>query len=206
MLEGLERVLGRINSIQGRIKKISGMQQKFHRMMYGKQAVKKSALDTAVSGKPLAPAANRSAAGRAGKQALSRRTTYGEKAFDDYINTCSRRFNLPPALIKAVIKQESDFNPNAKSPKGATGLMQLMPGTARILGVTSSYDPAENIRGGSQYLKDMLTRYNGNLSHALAAYNAGPEAVDRAGGVPDYRETRDYVKKVLQYYSNFTRL
>lgn len=107
---------------------------------------------------------------------------------------------LDPQLVRAVIEVESDFDHTARSRKGAMGLMQLMPGTAAVLAVDDPYDPAQNVRGGTAYLRRLLDRYGGSLELGLAAYNAGPEAVDHHGGIPPYRETRDYVRRVLRLY------
>jgi soluble lytic murein transglycosylase-like protein len=117
--------------------------------------------------------------------------------FDHIVVAHAQRHSLRPELVRAVIQVESGYNPMATSPKGAMGLMQLMPATARELGVRNPYDPEENIRGGTAYLRQLLDRYDGNEELALAAYNAGSGAVDRYGQrVPPYRETRDYVRKV----------
>ena len=117
--------------------------------------------------------------------------------FEPLVLEHARRTNLRPDLVRAVIQVESGFNPRARSPKGAMGLMQLMPATARELGVRDAFDPDENIRGGTDYLRQLLDRYKGDEELALAAYNAGAGAVDKYGqAVPPYRETRDYVRKV----------
>jgi soluble lytic murein transglycosylase-like protein len=117
--------------------------------------------------------------------------------YDDLILEHARAQNLRPDLVRAVVQVESGYNARAVSSKGAMGLMQLMPGTARQLGVVAPFDPNENIRGGTTYLRQLIERFDGNEELALAAYNAGPMAVDRYGNqVPPYRETRDYVRKV----------
>ncbi|EKO60121.1 transglycosylase SLT domain protein [Leptospira kirschneri str. H2] len=115
----------------------------------------------------------------------------------------SEKNNLDPRLVQSVIKAESDFKTDAVSPKGAIGLMQLMPSTANLLGVEDPFDPAENVAGGTKFLSDLLNKYK-NLDHALAAYNAGSNAVDRYAGIPPYKETRNYVEKVKKFYSSKT--
>jgi soluble lytic murein transglycosylase-like protein len=115
--------------------------------------------------------------------------------FEELVQEHSQKHSLRPELVRAVIQVESGFDPQATSPKGAMGLMQLMPDTARSLGVVNAYDPEDNIRGGTAYLRQLLNKY-GSEQLALAAYNAGPGAVDRYDGVPPYRETKDYVRKV----------
>jgi soluble lytic murein transglycosylase-like protein len=110
-------------------------------------------------------------------------------------NAAAEKYRLPPSLVRSVMKAESGFQPRAVSPKGAIGLMQLMPGTAQKLGV-NPYDPAQNVDAGTRYLRELLEKYNGALRHALAAYNAGPEAVEKHGGVPPFAETLDYIRRV----------
>jgi len=122
--------------------------------------------------------------------------------FDGIIRRAAGRYGVRPALVKAVIAAESNFKPDAISRVGAQGLMQLMPDTARELGVDRPFGVVENIDGGVRYLRAMLDRY-GDVSRALAAYNAGPTAVDRYGGIPPYRETQAYVKRVLEYYRGY---
>lgn len=122
--------------------------------------------------------------------------------FSDLINQASQKYGVSAGLIQSIIKAESNFNPNAVSSAGAQGLMQLMPGTARGLGVTDSLDPAQNIEGGTKFLRRLLDHYDGNVRLAVAAYNAGPGAVDKYGGIPPYQETQTYVNRVLGYYQS----
>ena len=121
------------------------------------------------------------------------------KKIDQIIEKASKAYNVPQNIIRGIIRAESGFNERAVSKAGAMGLMQLMPGTAKELGVTNPFDVEQNIEGGVKYLRKMLDRFDGNLIHALAAYNAGPGAVTKHGGVPPYKETRNYVKRVLKY-------
>ena len=124
--------------------------------------------------------------------------------YDSEIRKASNRYGVDYALVKAVIKAESNFDPQAVSRAGAKGLMQLMPGTAKALGVNDSFHPEDNIDGGVRYLRYLLDLFNRDFKLALAAYNAGEETVFRYNGIPPYRETQTYVLRVLQYFKNYT--
>jgi soluble lytic murein transglycosylase-like protein len=125
--------------------------------------------------------------------------------FDDIINQMASLYNVPASLISAVINQESRFNPSAQSPKGAMGLMQLMPGTFReMLPGGDPWNPADNIRAGTKYLSQMLSMFGGNVQLALAAYNSGPGTVKKYGGIPPIKETQNYVQRVMSYFNIFS--
>jgi len=125
------------------------------------------------------------------------------RAFDKIIREAAYRHGVDEALVKAVIRVESDFHARAVSPKGALGLMQLMPATARLRRVQRVFEPRDNVDGGVEHLRYLITRYNGNLTLALAAYNAGEAAVDKYGGIPPYAETQGYVTRVLAYHKRY---
>jgi soluble lytic murein transglycosylase-like protein len=132
-------------------------------------------------------------------------TSGGPGPFKAEIDAAAQKYGLDPALLRGLIRQESNFNPNAGSPAGAQGLCQLMPGTAASLGVTNVHDPAQNIDGGARYLRQQLDAFGGDVTKALAAYNAGPGAVRRYGGVPPYAETQHYVRAVQAYADEYRR-
>jgi soluble lytic murein transglycosylase len=139
------------------------------------------------------------------KDNLAARSKFREpqsRIYDPLIGDAAKNEGIPPALVKAVIAAESAFDSDAVSHKGAQGLMQLMPDTAEEMGVDDPFEPAENLRGGASYLRLLIDRY-GDLGRALAAYNAGPSAVDRYNGIPPFQETQDYVDRVLTYYRRY---
>jgi hypothetical protein len=144
------------------------------------------------SGSASSPFARNRQNGQSGPAALN---------LDEVVSSASGRYRLDPDLVNSVIKAESGFNARAVSPKGAQGLMQLMPGTASQLGVPNAFDPQANVEGGTKYLRELLERYNFDLVKALAAYNAGPQRVEQFGGVPPYYETRAYVARVVRDFN-----
>jgi soluble lytic murein transglycosylase-like protein len=150
-----------------------------------------SQLATASAAATAPTAAAATAFPAAGASQLPAGTPFGSE-----ITAAAQRHGLDPALLAGLVKQESGFNPNAVSPAGAQGLTQLMPGTAAGLGVSDPLDPAQALEGGAKYLREQLDRFGGDVTRALAAYNAGPGAVQRYGGVPPYAETQNYVRSV----------
>jgi soluble lytic murein transglycosylase-like protein len=142
---------------------------------------------------------------RPGPQARSRPSARMKvETWREHIKAAASRYNLPEALLLAVMSVESNFDHRALSEKGAMGLMQLMPGTAKDMYVSDAWDPSQNIEGGARYLRILANQYDGDMVRTLAAYNAGPEAVRRAGGaVPNIPETREYVRKVVALYQSF---
>jgi soluble lytic murein transglycosylase-like protein len=153
---------------------------------------------TAAAATATTPTGTLASTASTGPSALPAGTPYGAE-----ITAAAQRNGLDPALLAGLIKQESGFNPNAGSSAGAQGLCQLMPGTARGLGVTDLHDPVQSIEGGAKYLAQQLKTFNGDVARALAAYNAGPGAVQRYGGVPPYAETQNYVRAVQANAAGF---
>jgi soluble lytic murein transglycosylase len=136
----------------------------------------------------------------------TRRAGYDETGWmANYVERYCKAHRMEPALVHAIIKAESDGYSNAISPKGAEGVMQLMPFTSRRLNVSDPFDPIENIEGGIRYIKELLAAFDGNVTHAVAAYNAGPGAVRKYGGVPPFKETRLYVDRVLNLYRRYSQ-
>jgi soluble lytic murein transglycosylase-like protein len=136
-----------------------------------------------------------------GEQNSTPRNGFTQTEIDDAINKAADRHNVDPNLVRALVKVESNFNPNAVSRKGAMGLMQLMPQTARQLRLTNPFNPEENVDAGVRHLRELLDNYGGDVRLSLAAYNAGTGAVARSSGIPHYAETRNYVKRITQLYS-----
>ncbi len=131
------------------------------------------------------------------------RPALSDGQFDGLIASSAAAWHVDKALVKAVVANESAFNPRATSPTGAQGLMQLEPATAAELGVTDAYDPGQNVNGGTRYIRGLLDRFGGNVPRAIAAYNAGPGAVEKYDGIPPYAETRAYVDNVLESYRRY---
>ena len=131
---------------------------------------------------------------------------YSTNKYDHFISDAAEQTGVDSRLLKAMIKAESDFNPRAVSRKGAMGLMQIMPENFKMLNLDNPFDPWQNIRAGARYFQKMYERFNGKLALSLAAYNAGPTAVDRYKRIPPYQETEEYVRRVLRYYRTFKQL
>lgn len=177
-MSGIDRVLQRINSIE----------QRFGKSQIVKNNEFSQLLDDAMN--------------NSGPTSVSSKTATPAE-ITKLIDVSAHKYGVDPKLIAAVAKNESAFNPQAVSSAGAVGIMQLMPETAKALGVHNLYDPQENIDGGVKYLKELLTTFNGDVTKAVAAYNAGPQAVMNHNGIPPYKETKAYVGKVLQEYRDY---
>jgi len=183
MLENVQAVLNRINSIRNKINTIRKTPESIN---IKKKYSSKSNKSVKSFGSELNKKINN----------ITKKDEINQK-----IASYSKEYNIDPNLIRAIIKVESDFDPFAKSSKGAMGLMQLMPDTAASLGIKNAFDIDENIKGGISYLSKLIKNHS-SLDEALAAYNAGPGAVSKHNGIPPYKETKDYIKKVLEIYKN----
>jgi len=188
-------ILADISAVQSRIAEITGVPASDGTgQSPAFQNALASALGTAAQGAlPAAPAQAASLAP----------APVPAEQIDALVNQNSTTWQVDPSLVKAIIANESGFDANATSKVGAAGLMQLMPSTAQAVGVRNSYDPAQNVAGGTRYLKGLLDRFNGDVRLAVAAYNAGPGAVEKYGDVPPYAETQNYVQNVLGSYAKY---
>ena len=191
-LSGLELTLRRINSIESQFQEMVNFGSDINQTDSDFQRILDSAYEKEYGKKP-----------EVSQRIPSSGNNLSHGDIDKLIDKYSEQNNLDPDFVKAVVKQESGFNPNAKSHCGAMGLMQLMPATAQGLGVTNAYDAEQNIYGGTKYLKGLMDRFDNNKELALAAYNAGPNAVKKYNGIPPYRETQNYVKNVMASYGRF---
>ena len=196
-ITGLDITLRRIQSIENRFNELSafgaqlqGADSDFQKMLDASMSKTSSDNTTPFKDKVFS--------------SLNRYDSATSKEIDELITTYSAKNNLDKDFVKALIKQESGFQTDATSHCGAMGLMQLMPSTANSMGVKNAYDAEQNIAGGTKYLKGLMDRYDGNMELALAAYNAGPGAVNKYGGVPPYKETQNYVKNVLSNYQKYS--
>jgi soluble lytic murein transglycosylase-like protein len=160
---------------------------------------------TRITQRPSRPGPPPTAAARAKTYADVKAIILAPTAYHEHIRRAAETYKLPEELLHAVMAVESGYNPVAMSNKGAAGLMQLMPGTAKDMYVSDVWNPSQNIDGGARYLRILANQYDGDLTKTLAAYNAGPEAVRRAGGVPSYQETREYVRRVIDLYEDLKR-
>lgn len=193
----LQNIMGQVN---GANNSISNIESEFKAILDNKikESENKNPIETLVEeiSKDIAPEK---------KEAIDLKSKIDLKAqstnVEEIIDVFSEKYGVDGDFIKAIIKQESGFNPNATSKKGAMGLMQLMPATAKSLGVVDAYNPNENIECGIKYFKGLLDRFNGDEKLALAAYNAGPNAVKKYGGIPPYKETQNYVNSIMNTYN-----
>ena len=195
----IENSFSALEKISGQNSATQAIEQDFNKILESKKDENSKAIEAIekkVESKPLAEEIKETV------ELKSKIDLKAQKAdIDELIATFSEKYDIDSDFIKAIIKQESGFNAKATSKKGAMGLMQLMPKTAESLGVIDAYNPSENIEGGVKYLKGLLDKYDNNKELALAAYNAGPGAVKKYGGIPPYKETQNYVNAIMGTYN-----
>ncbi len=184
-LERMSQALARIEAIKGQIRAIVG------------QAAASGVAATASTEGASQAATPGTFAGALNAASAPGRLSQAPEPIRSMLQGASQRYGVPFPMLESVARRESGFNPQAVSPRGAQGLMQIMPGTQPVVGVTDPFDPGQSVEGGARYLRMMLDRFGGDPRRALAAYNAGPGAVERHNGVPPFAETRDYVTRIL---------
>lgn len=203
-LANMNLALGRIEQIERKMRSIAGAEetsQSKPRFVDVLKETEKKDLPAKIPGKSgsIPPHTQNALKTESGvRHPGSANSSIDRPEIEKYIKKYAREYGVDEKLVHAVIMAESGFNPNALSPKGAMGLMQLMPGTAKALGVTDAWDPEQNIRGGVKYLAQLSDKFDGDVEKMLAGYNAGPHRVVQYGGIPPFKETQNYVKKIME--------
>ncbi len=192
--QGIQSIEQRVNVLESRIQQLTGQKVAPPNTPSEFQKTFEKTLNKTTAPVQVAPAQT------SPKLTVSGTIQHRYKALQPTIKRLSQKYGVDSRLINAVVKQESGFQPDVVSKAGAQGLMQLMPATAKSLGVKNAFDPAENLDGGVRYLKGLMTEFNNNMPMALAAYNAGPNAVKKYGHIPPYKETQNYVRNILANY------
>lgn len=196
----MSKTLGRIEEIERRGRSLAGLDSEAKKLPRFVDVLEETQKEAKIPGKGK-PDAKKPSRGR-GLRNPGSGNSIDKSEFDKHITKYCKEYGIDEKLVRAVIRAESGFNPNVQSPKGAMGLMQLMPGTAKMLGVDDPWDPEQNIEGGIKYLSQLSDKFGGDVERMLAGYNAGPHRVDQYGGIPPYKETQNYVKKITEWLND----